>query len=157
VANELLAAAEKYQMDELKDLCEEQLIASTDTGNAVAHFFLANRFKGQCHKIVFLSLLFMENTENSISEMMQENSKKHEHFLKGIFEATNTCSDSSGAQTQKLIFAAYLVSINLHYINWWYPDPPGTAFFWLSWIWICIGNANPDQGARILTKIYKKT
>jgi hypothetical protein len=53
VASELLAAAEKYQMDELKDLCEEQLIASTDTGNAVAHFFLANRFKGQCHMIVF--------------------------------------------------------------------------------------------------------
>jgi hypothetical protein len=53
VASELLAAAEKYQMDELKDLCEEQLIASTDTGNALAHFFLANRFKGQCHMIVF--------------------------------------------------------------------------------------------------------
>jgi hypothetical protein len=59
VASELLAAAEKYQMDELKDLCEEQLIASTDTGNAVAHFFLANRFKGQCRRIVFLSLLYM--------------------------------------------------------------------------------------------------
>ncbi len=86
-------------MDDLKDLCEEQLIASTDTGNALAHFFLANRFKGQCHGIVFLSLLYMENTENSISAMMQENtSKKHEHFLKGIFEATNNCSDSSGAQ-----------------------------------------------------------
>jgi hypothetical protein len=98
VASELLAAAEKYQMDELKDLCEEQLIASTDTGNAVAHFFLANRFKGQCHKIVFLSLLYMENTENSISEMMQENSKKHEHFLKGSLETKNNCSDSSGSQ-----------------------------------------------------------
>ncbi len=54
-----MAAAEKYQMDELKDLCEEQLIASTDTGNAVAHFFLPNRFKGQCRRIVFLSLLYM--------------------------------------------------------------------------------------------------
>jgi len=72
VASELLAAAEKYQMDELKDLCEEQLIASTDTGNALAHFFLANRFKGQCHRIVFLSLLYVENTENSISAIMQE-------------------------------------------------------------------------------------
>jgi hypothetical protein len=76
VASELLAAAEKYQMDELKDLCEEQLIASTGTGNAVAHFFLANRFKGQCHRIVFpwstTSTVFMENIENSISEIMQE-------------------------------------------------------------------------------------
>ncbi len=72
VASELLAAAEKYQMDELKDLCEEQLIASTDTGNALAHFFLANRFKGHCHRIVFLSLLYVENTENSISAIMQE-------------------------------------------------------------------------------------
>ncbi len=95
-----MAAAEKYQMDDLKDLCEEQLIASTGTGNAVAHFFLANRFKGQCHGIDFLSLLYMENTENSISAMMQEKNtiKKHEHFQKGIFEAKNNCSDSSGSQ-----------------------------------------------------------
>ena len=45
VASELLAVAEKYQLDQLKDLCEEQLIASTDAGNAVAHLFLANRFR----------------------------------------------------------------------------------------------------------------
>jgi hypothetical protein len=45
LASELLAAAEKYQLDDLKDLCEEQLMASTEPGNALAHLLLANRFR----------------------------------------------------------------------------------------------------------------
>ncbi len=45
LASELLAAAEKYQLDDLKELCEEQLMVSTDTGNALAHLLLANRFR----------------------------------------------------------------------------------------------------------------
>jgi hypothetical protein len=45
LASELLAAAEKYQLDDLKDLCEEQLMASTEPGNALALLLLANRFR----------------------------------------------------------------------------------------------------------------
>jgi hypothetical protein len=44
-AAELLEAAEKYQIDQLKDLCEQQLIEITDIGNAVAHLFLGDRFQ----------------------------------------------------------------------------------------------------------------
>ncbi len=36
------------------------------------------------------------------------------------------------------------------------PDLPGSAFIWLLWIRIRIGNANPDPGAWKLAKIYKK-
>ncbi len=65
MASELLPVAEKYQMDELKDLCEHQLIASTDIGNAVAHLFLANRFKGQCHVIAFF---LIDKLRTAVSE-----------------------------------------------------------------------------------------
>jgi speckle-type POZ protein len=44
-AAELLEAAEKYQIDQLKDICEQQLIETTDIGNAVAHLFLGDRFQ----------------------------------------------------------------------------------------------------------------
>jgi hypothetical protein len=43
-AGELLAAAEKYQLDQLKDLCEQQLINATDEGSAVAHLFLGYKY-----------------------------------------------------------------------------------------------------------------
>jgi hypothetical protein len=38
-------------------------------------------------------------------------------------------------------------------------DPHRSSLIWLSWIRICIGNVNPDPGARKLTKIliYKET
>jgi hypothetical protein len=68
VASELLPVAEKYQMDELKDLCEQQLIASTDMGNAVAHLFLANRFKGQCHVIAYFFELIDYEKSQSLTE-----------------------------------------------------------------------------------------
>jgi hypothetical protein len=68
VASELLPVAEKYQMDELKDLCEQQLIASTDIGNAVAHLFLANRFKGQCHVIAYFYELINYEPSRSLTE-----------------------------------------------------------------------------------------
>ncbi len=45
VAAELLDAAEKYQIDQLKDLCEQQLTETTDIGNAVSHLFLGDRFQ----------------------------------------------------------------------------------------------------------------
>jgi hypothetical protein len=35
-------------------------------------------------------------------------------------------------------------------------DPLGSAFIWLSWIRILIGNLNSDPGAWKLTKIYFK-
>jgi hypothetical protein len=37
------------------------------------------------------------------------------------------------------------------------PDPQRSAFVWMSWIWIRIGNADPDPEAWKLTKIYKYT
>ncbi len=37
------------------------------------------------------------------------------------------------------------------------PDSHGSACIWLSWIRIFVGNANPDPGARKLTKINKCT
>jgi hypothetical protein len=47
VAAELLEAAEKYQIDQLKDLCEQQLTETTNVGNAVAHLFLGDRYQAQ--------------------------------------------------------------------------------------------------------------
>jgi len=44
-ASELLAAAEKYQMDQLKDMCEQELIRTTDCGNALAHLFLGDKYQ----------------------------------------------------------------------------------------------------------------
>jgi hypothetical protein len=35
-------------------------------------------------------------------------------------------------------------------------DPHRSAFIWLSWIRIRIGNADPDPGAWKLNKIYKQ-
>jgi hypothetical protein len=35
------------------------------------------------------------------------------------------------------------------------PDPHGSVSIWQSWIWIRIGNADPDPGAWKLTKIYR--
>jgi hypothetical protein len=36
------------------------------------------------------------------------------------------------------------------------PDPHGSTLIWLSWIRICIGNADPDPGARKLTIFTNK-
>ncbi len=44
-AADLLAAAEKYQLDQLKELCQQQLINTTDVGNAVGHLFLGDRYQ----------------------------------------------------------------------------------------------------------------
>jgi hypothetical protein len=33
------------------------------------------------------------------------------------------------------------------------PEPHGSALIWLSWIWIRIGNADPDPGAWKYNKI----
>jgi hypothetical protein len=38
-------AAEKYQLDQLKDLCQQQLINATDVGNAVDHLFLGDKYQ----------------------------------------------------------------------------------------------------------------
>jgi hypothetical protein len=37
------------------------------------------------------------------------------------------------------------------------PDPPESAFIWLSWIRIRIGNVDPDPGAWKFVKINKET
>lgn len=42
---ELLAAAEKYQLDQLKALCEERLCNITDISNAVAHLVLGDMYQ----------------------------------------------------------------------------------------------------------------
>jgi hypothetical protein len=44
LAVELLAAAEKYALEDLKGLCEQQLLSTLNMRNAVDHIFLADTF-----------------------------------------------------------------------------------------------------------------
>jgi speckle-type POZ protein len=44
-ACELLAAAEKYKIDELKEICEHQLIKILTIENALDHFLLADKHR----------------------------------------------------------------------------------------------------------------
>ena len=44
LAGELLAAAEKYQLDDLKERCELQLASVTTVDNVVNMFFLADLY-----------------------------------------------------------------------------------------------------------------
>jgi hypothetical protein len=47
VAGELLAAAEKYQLDHLKTLCEDELIKATNLGNAIIHLQLGDTYQAK--------------------------------------------------------------------------------------------------------------
>ena len=44
MASELLEAAERYQMDQLKDMCEQELIGTMNIDNALALLFLGDRY-----------------------------------------------------------------------------------------------------------------
>jgi speckle-type POZ protein len=47
VAGELLAAAEKYQLDHLKALCEDELIQVTNLSNAIVHLQLGDTYQAK--------------------------------------------------------------------------------------------------------------
>ena len=45
VAGELLAAADKYQLEQLKNICEEKLCNSLEIGNSVSHLVLGDMYQ----------------------------------------------------------------------------------------------------------------
>ena len=45
LAGELLAAAEQYQLEQLKSICEERLCATLEIGNSVNHLVLGDMYQ----------------------------------------------------------------------------------------------------------------
>jgi len=56
-AGELIAAADKYQLEQLKGICEERLCASLEINNAVGHLVLGDMY--QAHALKSLALQFV--------------------------------------------------------------------------------------------------
>jgi len=63
-AGELLAAAEKYQLDQLKNMCEEKLCNSTSIENAVANLVLGDMY--QAHHLKKMALSFVVKNMSSV-------------------------------------------------------------------------------------------
>ena len=49
LAGELLAAAEQYQLELLKNICEERLCNSLEIGNSVSHLVLGDMYQVRAH------------------------------------------------------------------------------------------------------------
>merc|ERR1719219_2751239 len=56
-AGELIAAADKYQLEQLKGLCEERLCNNLEINNAVGHLVLGDLY--QAHNLKNLALQFV--------------------------------------------------------------------------------------------------
>ena len=50
LADELLAAAEQYQLELLKSICEERLCATLEIGNSVRHLVLGDMYQAAALK-----------------------------------------------------------------------------------------------------------
>jgi len=63
-AGELLGAAEKYQLDQLKNMCEDKLCSTTNIDNAVANLVLGDMF--QAHHLKKMALSFVVKNMSTV-------------------------------------------------------------------------------------------
>jgi len=64
VAGELLGAADKYQLEQLKALCEERLCSSLEIGNCVTYLVLGDMY--QAHQLKRMALSFVVKNMSSV-------------------------------------------------------------------------------------------
>jgi len=64
LAGELLAAAEQYQLEQLKSICEERLCATLEIGNSVNHLVLGDMY--QAGTLKRMSLQFVVKNMSSV-------------------------------------------------------------------------------------------
>jgi len=63
-AGELLGAAEKYQLDQLKNICEDKLCSTTNIDNAVANLVLGDMY--QAHHLKKMALSFVVKNMSTV-------------------------------------------------------------------------------------------
>jgi len=87
VAGELLAAADKYQLEQLKNICEERLCNSLEIGNSVSHLVLGDMYQAQ--QLKRMSLQFVVRNMSSVvrSRDWRERLIDHPALMAEVMEA----------------------------------------------------------------------
>lgn len=103
-ASELLAAAEQYQLDLLKGLCEEKLCSTTSIENAVEHLILGDIYRAQTLKKMAMSFV----VKNMVSVVRTPGWKQklicHPQLMAEVMEciAENSGGESSSNPPKRL-------------------------------------------------------
>jgi len=86
-AGDLLAAADKYQLEQLKGICEERLCNSLEIGNSVSYLVMGDMY--QAHQLKRMALAFVVRNMSSVvrSRDWRERLMDHPALMAEVMEA----------------------------------------------------------------------
>jgi len=87
VAGDLLAAADKYQLEQLKNICEERLCNSLEIGNSVGHLVLGDMYQAQQLKRMALQFVVRNMSSVVRSRDWRERLIDHPALMAEVMEA----------------------------------------------------------------------
>ena len=83
-AEELLAAANKYQLDQLKEICVNHLCSIIDVKNCLHYLVIGDIYQAEQLKVSSLQYLDRHKARIFKSKDWKENLEKHPHLLRNI-------------------------------------------------------------------------